>query len=136
MTIYKSSSATKQITILELEYATKTTISAPSSASQGTPFPISGRLTFREGGIDYGLGGRTIGLSYNGISLGITTTDGSGNYSKSVSIGTDGSFTLKAAFAGSAGLAASSATTGVQIGVIAPATLVIAALAAYLLLRR
>ena len=85
---------------------------------------------------EFGLGGRTITLSRNGTSLGSTTTDGSGNYSKSVTINTSGSFTLKAAFAGGSGLAASSASMGVQIGAISPAALIIAALAAYFILRK
>ena len=135
MTIYNPSSATRQITIEELVYSTFMSISAPSSVAQGTPFPISGRLTFMEGGVEYGLGGRTITLQRNGTSLGSTTTDGSGNYSKSVTINTSGTFTLKASFAGGSGLAASSAAMGIQIGVIPPATLILAALVAYFLLR-
>jgi len=89
-----------------------------------------------EGGVEYGLGGRTITLTYNGTSLGSVTTDGSGNYSKSVTINSSGSFTLKAAFAGASGLAASSASMGVRIGATSPVTLIIIALAAYLLLRK
>ena len=135
MTIYNPSSATRQITIQELVYSTFMSISAPGSVAQGTPFPISGRLTFMEGGVEYGLGGRTIALSRNGTSLGSVTTDGSGNYSKSVTINTSGTFTLKAAFAGASGLAASSASMGVQIGAVSPAVLIIAALAAYFILR-
>lgn len=135
MTIYNPSSATRQITIQELVYSTFMSISAPGLVDQGTPFPISGRLTFMEGGVEYGLGGRTIPLSRNGTSLGSATTDGSGNFSKSVTINTSGTFTLKAAFAGASGLAASSASMGVQIGAVSPAVLVIAALTAYFLLR-
>ena len=135
MTIYNPSSATSPITITEIEYSTFTSISAPTEAAQGAPFPISGRLTFREGGITYGLGGRTISLTYNGTSLGSATTDGDGNYSKSVFIVSSGSFTLKASFAGESGLAASSASMGVQIGETSPVALVIIALAAYFLLR-
>ena len=136
MTIYNPSSATSPITITEIEYSTFTSISAPTEAAQGAPFPISGRLTFREGGITYGLGGRSIALTYNGTSLGSVTTDGSGNYSKSVTINTSGSYTLKASFAGASGLAASSAAMGVRIGIAQPATLILAALAAYFLLRK
>jgi len=136
LTIYNPSSATSPITITEIEYSTFTSISAPTEAAQGAPFPISGRLTFREGGITYGLGGRSIALTYNGTSLGSATTDGSGNYSKSVTINTSGSYTLKASFAGASGLAASSAAMGVRIGIAQPATLILAALAAYFLLRK
>ena len=136
MTIYNPSSATRQITIQELVYSTFMSISAPSSVAQGTPFPISGRLTFMEGGVEYGLGGRSIALTYNGTSLGSATTDGSGNYSKSVTINTSGSYTLKASFAGASGLAESSAAMGVRIGIAQPATLILAALAAYFLLRK
>lgn len=135
MTIYNPSSATRQITIQELVFSTFMSINAPGLVDQGAPFPISGRLTFMEGGQEFGLGGRTIALSRNGTSLGSVTTDGSGNFSKSVTINTSGTFTLKAAFAGGSGLAASSASMGVRIGVASPAMLVIAALAAYFLLR-
>ena len=134
--IYNPSSATRQITIAEIEYSTFLNINAAGLVDQGAPFPISGRLTFMEGGVEYGLGGRSIALSYNGTSLGSATTDGSGNYSKSVTINTSGSYTLKASFAGASGLAASSAVLGVRIGVAQPATLILAALAAYFLLRK
>jgi len=116
-------------------FSTFMSINAPSLVEQGIPFPISGRLTFMEGGVEYGLGGRTISLTYNGTSLGSVTTDGSGNYSKSVTLDVSGTFTLKAAFAGASGLAASSASMGVQIGAVSPAVLIIAALAAYFILR-
>ena len=111
-------------------------IYAPASAVQGTSFPVSGSLTFMEGSVEHGLGGRTIDLTYNGTSLGSVTTDGNGDYAKYVTITASGSFTLKAAFAGGTGLAASSATTGVQIGEIPSATLILVALAAYFLLRK
>jgi len=88
-----------------------------------------------EGGVEYGLQGRTIELTYNGTSLGSVTTDGNGNYAESVTINTSGTFTLKAAFAGASGLAASSASMGVQIGDVSPVTLIVVALAAYFLLR-
>ena len=135
MTIYSPSSVTRQITIEELVYSTFMSMFAPPLVDQSAPFPVSGRLTFMEGGVEYGLGGRTIELTYNGTSLGSVTTDGSGNYAKSVTINTSGTFTLKAAFAGASGLAASSASMGVQIGAVSPAVLMIAALAAYFLLR-
>ena len=135
MTIYNPSSATRQITIEETVRSTYLSISAPSAVEQGVPFGITGKLTFIEGGVEYGLGGRSISLSHNGTSLGSVTTDGSGNYSKSVTINTSGTYTLKAAFAGGSGLAASSAIMGVRIGALSPATLIIATLAAYFLLR-
>ena len=134
--IYNPSSATRQITIAEIEYSTFLNINAAGLVDQGSPFPISGRLTFMEGGVEYGLGGRSIALSYNGTSLGTVTTDGSGNYSKSVTINSSGSFTLKAAFAGGFGLAASSASMGIQIGETSPVALLIIAVAAYFLLRK
>ena len=134
--IYNPSSATRQITIAEIEYSTYLNINAAGLVDQGSPFPISGRLTFMEGGVEYGLGGRSIALSYNGTSLGSATTDGSGNYSKSVTINSSGSFTLRAAFAGGSGLAASSASMGIQIGVTSPVTLLLLALGAYYLLRK
>ena len=136
MTIYSPSSATRQITIEETVRSTFLSINAPSAVEQGVPFGITGKLTFMEGGVEYGLGGRSISLSYNGTSLGSATTDGSGNYSKSVTIGSSGSFTLRAEFAGGSGLAASSASMGVRIGVTSPVILVIAAITAYFLLRK
>ena len=136
MTIYRSSSATSQITIQELEYSTLMTIFAPSLVDQGAPFPISGRLSFMEGGVEYGLGGRTISLTYNGTSLGSVTTDGGGYYAESVIIDTSGTYTLTAAFAGSTGLAASNATTGVQIGEISLGLLAFLGVLAYLMVRK
>ena len=88
----------------EEETPTTLTLSAPSSVVVGVPFTISGRLTFREGGVDYPLQGRTIELSYNGVSLGTATTGSDGTYSKSVTIPDVGTYTLMANYAGESGL--------------------------------
>lgn len=111
-------SATRSITIEPLDVATTLSISAPSSAKKGASFNTSGILTRNDTGgpIRYA----SIPLSYNGTSLGSATTGVDGDYLKTVSINAEGTFTLKATFAGGAGYAASSAQRGMAIGVPTP----------------
>jgi len=109
MVTYLPSTAQTTITVAELEYPTSLTISAPETVAKDTPFTVSGKLTFREGGVDYPLQGRTIALSYNGVSLGTVTTGTDGTYSKSVMIPEVGTFTIKAEYAGESGLSPSRA---------------------------
>jgi len=90
---------------------TNLTIKAPSNVAVGTPFTVTGKLTFREGGVDYPLQGRTISLSYNGVSLGKTTTGADGTYNVTVSIPEPGTYTLEASYAGEAGLSPTQATS-------------------------
>jgi len=123
------SSAQRSITITPADVTTSLTISAPSSAKKGATFPVSGILIRNDTGgpVRYA----TITLSYNGISLGSTTTGVDGDYLKTVSIGTDGTFTLKAKFAGGSGYAASTAQSKISVGdleVMVPALLVSAVL--------
>jgi len=94
---------------------TSLTISAPSNVAVGTPFTVTGKLTFREGGVDYPLQDRTISLSYNGVSLGSTTTGIDGTYNITVSIPEPGIYTLKASYAGESGFYPTKATSTLQI---------------------
>ena len=108
------SSAQRSITIEPLDVATSLTISAPSSAKKGASFNISGILVRADTGgpVPYA----ALLLSYNGTVLGIATTGVDGDYLKTVSIGVDGTFTLRAAFAGGGGYAASTAQTRLSVG--------------------
>ena len=137
MVTYLPSSASRQISVVEMEYSTFMKINAEATVPQNTPFPLTGRLYFMEGPSEMGLGNRTINLSYNGISLGSVQTDGDGYYSLSVMIPTSGTYTLTASYAGEVGLGPSSATMRLAVGEISP-TMLIAGLiiAAYLLMRK
>jgi hypothetical protein len=78
--------------------ASSISISAPASAIQSQNFTISGTLSYASGGIS----GATISL-LNADTMGVittTTTDGSGNYSFSISSSTLGSSDFKTSFAG------------------------------------
>lgn len=109
------SSAQRSITIEPLDVATSLTISAPPSAKKGASFNISGILVRADTGGPVPF--VALLLSYNGASLGIATTGVDGDYLKTVSIGVDGTFTLRAAFAGGGGYAASTAQTRLSVGV-------------------
>ena len=119
------STAQRPIEVLELEYPTSLTIEAAPTVPKGTSFPISGKLTFREGGVDYGLPGKIIPLSYNTESLGTVTTGTGGTYSKFVIIDEVGIFTLTAKFAGETGFSASEAKRGLSVSVPTPLTAIV-----------
>lgn len=88
-----SKQATRSITVtLPLPYVNSVTISAPSSVAVGTAFTISGTVKDQ-----YGNGiSATVNLYRDGTSLGSTTSGSGGSYSKTVSIATAGTYTLKA----------------------------------------
>jgi hypothetical protein len=114
MVTYQASSASKQVTISELVYATALTLVVPTNPiAEGTGFAVSGRLTYREGGVDYGLSGRTINIS--GGVTGTLTTGTDGSYSLNTVIAHFGTYTITASFAGATGLSASYATGGVNV---------------------
>jgi hypothetical protein len=114
MVTYQASSASKQVTISELVYATALTLVVPTNPiAEGTGFAISGRLTYREGGVDYGIPSRTINIS--GGVTGTVTTGADGSYSLNTVIAHFGTYTITASFAGATGLSASSATGGVNV---------------------
>ena len=117
------STATKTITILLADVATSLTISAPSSAKKGASFPVSGILIRNDTGgpVPYA----SITLSYTGTNLGSTTTGVDGDYLKTVSIGAEGTFALKANFAGGSGYAASEAQRGISVGMPTPITAIV-----------
>ena len=117
------SSATRSITIQPLDVSTSLTISAPSSAKKGGSFVISGILIRND--TSGPVTGASITLSYNGTSLGSATTGVDGDYLKTVSIGSEGTFTLKANFAGGSGYAASTAQSVVRVVALAIATPII-----------
>lgn len=126
------STATRTITITPADVPTTLTISAPTSAKKGASFPISGMLIRNDTGGPVPFA--SITLRYNGVSLGSTTTGVDGDYLKTVSIGTEGTFTLKAAFAGGSGYAASEAQTKLSVGdLVVPITNLLVGVAAPIL---
>ncbi len=93
--------ATKNITITAPPVAdmpTSLTISAPSSVEPNEAFFISGILYEKDSGIP--IPNQPINHSYNGRSLGSSTTGVDGNYLKEVSIPESGTWTLKSEFLG------------------------------------
>ena len=86
---------------------TTTTISAPSKAAVNERFNISGILNESEAGIP--IPNQPINHSYNGRSLGSSTTGVDGNYLKEVSIPEAGTWTLKSEFPGTEALQTSRA---------------------------
>ncbi len=121
MVQYLASTATTQINVITSEVATILTITARAEVTQGEPFIIEGTLSRADTGMP--LSGEQIALSYNGTSLGTTTTrdfEGGIRYSTQVQIDTIGDYTLTATFAGSerAGLILrpSSQIGGINIG--------------------
>jgi hypothetical protein len=103
----------------KVAYPTRITISAPDQVNAGQSFTISGKLEFQDvDGAWKGLANRTVALYYNGTSLGTATTGSDGSYSKSVSIPTSGTYTLKAVYAGEGfGLAPAESILGITVGV-------------------
>jgi len=102
MVQYLASLATTTINVITSEVGTILTISAPAEVVQGEPFIIEGQLKRADTGVS--LTGETISLSFNGTSLGTTTTrdiEGVIKYLTTVQIDTVGSYTLTANFAGS-----------------------------------
>jgi len=99
MVTFLPSSASATIQISPLEVGTNLTISAPSSATEGAQFQVTGILTRIDSGA--GLGGETIDFTYNGTILGNATTNPDGTYQFTTQISETGSFTLTAEFKGS-----------------------------------
>ena len=89
-----SKQATRSITVtLPLPYVNTVTISAPSSVDVLTSFTVSGYVKDQYGN---GMGGVSVSLYRDSASIGSATTSSSGYYSKSTSISTAGTYTLKA----------------------------------------
>jgi len=81
-------------------------IQTPDSAFKGVAFGIQGYLGQEApAGTWSPVSGKTITLVYNGNSIGMATTEVDGRFSKVTSIGTVGTYTLKATF-GAEGLSA------------------------------
>jgi len=116
MSTFNPSEATKSIEISQLGAPTMLTIGAPVTAEPNEPFWVRGILYATETG--QLLSNQTISLSYNGVNLGSTTTGIEGDYLIQVTIPIEGTYTLKASFAGSTTLAASSANRTTRIGAL------------------
>ena len=89
---------------------TTLTISAPDKVGLGETFNIIGQLTRNDTGV--AIPNANISVSYNGTPLGSKDTDMQGVYTIPASIPTAGTYTLKAAFAGTPGYAASTSIAG------------------------
>ena len=141
MVTFLPSSASATIQISPLEVGTNLTISAPASATEGSPFQVTGTLTRVDSGA--GIDGETITFTYNGTTLGNTTTNPDGTYQFTTQISESGSFTITAQFNGSTRpglvLKGSKATTGVSTTItdyIVPIAFITIAGLLYLLSRR
>ena len=86
-------SATRSIIIFYIPYVSSVTISAPSSVETGQNFTISGQVKDQYGN---GYGGVTVNLYRNDSPFASIFADSSGYYSRSTSISTAGTYTLKA----------------------------------------
>ena len=101
------SQATRSIQILAPDVSTSLSISAPASKKAGESFAVSGILVRNDTGGP--VSGASIALKYNGTSLGSATTGVDGDYLRTVSIPSVGTFTLTASFGGMT-------VAGVQLG--------------------
>jgi hypothetical protein len=96
-------------------YPTRISISAPDQVAPGQAFTVSGKLEYQSSPTAWaGLAGRTVSLYYNGNKIADVTTASDGSYSKSTSIPTTGTYTLKASYAGE-GFAAAAAFLGLTV---------------------
>jgi hypothetical protein len=96
-------------------YPTRISISAPDQVAPGQTFTISGKLEYQSSPTAWaGLAARTVSLYYNGNKIADVTTASDGSYSKSASIPTSGTYTLKASYAGE-GFAAAAAFLGLTV---------------------
>ena len=86
-------SASRSIYVTYTPRVDSVTISAPSSVEAGQSFTVSGYVKDQYG---YGYGGVTVKLYRNDSLFASVFTDSSGYYSKSTSISTAGTYTLKA----------------------------------------
>ena len=105
---------------------------SPSEASPGQTVGYAGTLTRNDTGA--GVSNQTISIATPGGGA-TKVTDGSGNYSGSFSAPSAGSYAVVASFGGTASLAASRASRGIQIGAASPTMILLIALGAYFLLR-
>jgi len=97
-------------------FNTRLSISAPATVGKGLDFQITGKLEYESAyGVWSPLTGKTVALAYNTTSLGTATTAPDGSYSKTVSIGATGTFTLTASFAGEGLLARAMAFLGLEV---------------------
>ena len=86
-------SATRSIIIHYIPYVFSVSISAPSSVNAGQSFTVSGQVKDQYG---YGYGGVTVTLYRNGSPFASIFADSNGYYSRTTSIITAGTYTLKA----------------------------------------
>ena len=111
-----ASSKTLLYTYIPAAIETALTISAPDIVSVGVTFTVSGRLTRKDTGA--GIGGQTIYLYCNASAWGPSpspVTDVDGYYRGDGAIYYAGTYTLKASFLGTGGVAAAEATRGIGV---------------------
>ena len=117
------STATRTITVLAAEVATKLTIVAPASVVEKEYFIVQGQLT--RGDTGEAIPNMTIDVRYNGNAFGWALTDMQGVYKVTSAIPEPGTVTLKAVFEGAEGYAASEAKRGLTVGVPTPLTAIV-----------
>jgi hypothetical protein len=100
----------------KVAYPTQLTISAPGTWQAGQNFLVSGYLKYQSSpGVWTGLGGKTVSLYLDTTKLGDVTTASDGYYERVCNIGTPGTYTLKAAYAGEGFTAAAAAFLGLTV---------------------
>ena len=119
---------------ISISIPTTLTISAPATVEPEETFYITGILYETNTGIP--ITNQIIDLSYNGVTLGSAVTGIDGDYLIQAFIPTAGTYTLKAAYAGTTTLGASEATSRVSTGGISLAPIAAIALIAYAVLRK
>jgi phage tail tape-measure protein len=87
---------------MKIAYNTRISISAPATVGKGQSFSVTGKLEYEStgAGVWTGLSGKTVSVVYDSTTFGSATTGSDGSFSINGSIGTAGSFTLKATYAG------------------------------------
>ncbi len=96
--MYQNAPLMYTLNLQEVIIPTALTIDAPSSVAPGEAFWISGILYERDTSVP--IPNQLISLSYNGVELGSALTGVDGDYLLQASISTEGTYTLKADFAG------------------------------------
>jgi len=99
--VHPASGASSAMQDRPVAFRTRISITAPDKVGVKVPFTVSGKLEYESASGTYSpLAGKTVSIYYDTTKLADVTTGSDGSFSASVSIGTTGTFTLKAVYAG------------------------------------